>query len=158
MTRQLVCSIVGVDRRTVGSACLKSEPDSRPRGRSFSNAPTSRNFAGTTYATSLARPTPLLCLGLSPGRRPAQHGAGPARPQLGRNVIAICPLGTRPTARGGGQAQREATSCAYPALTVESGIPRRRYPIDIIGGERGTRTLDLGIMSRHLADRSVFST
>jgi len=33
------------------------------------------------------------------------------------------------------------------ALTVESGIPEAHsYPIDLTGGERGTRTLDLGIM------------
>src|SRR6266853_2004021 len=27
------------------------------------------------------------------------------------------------------------------------------YPVDLTGGERGTRTLDLGIMSRYLVDR-----
>ena len=32
------------------------------------------------------------------------------------------------------------------------------YPIEFIGGERGTRTLDLGIMSQGPASRLIFST
>ncbi len=37
-----------------------------------------------------------------------------------------------------------------PALTAESGIRATFYPTELIGGERGTRTLDLGIMSATL--------
>ena len=46
---------------------------------------------------------------------------------------------------------RSLYRCAYNALTVESGDPgSHSYLVDFIGGERGTRTLDLGIMSATL--------
>jgi hypothetical protein len=61
-----------------------------------------------------------LCLARGPGRCTAQHGAGPARSQLGSDVFAIRPLGARPEARNGRQAQREATPRAYDALTAGS--------------------------------------
>ena len=37
--------------------------------------------------------------------------------------------------------------CAYPALTVARPAADVLYPIDLIGGKGGTRTLDPGIMS-----------
>lgn len=37
--------------------------------------------------------------------------------------------------------------CAYPALTAGIAILLRRSILIDFGGERGTRTLDLGIMS-----------
>jgi len=83
------------------------------------------------HEISLARPPSSLCLAPGASRCTAQHGARPARSQLGSDVIAIRTLGTRPEARGGRQAQCETSPRAYPALTVESAIPQRlSTPID----------------------------
>jgi integrase len=67
----------------------------------------------------LARSAPSLCLAAGSARRPAEHRTGPAGSQLGADVAALRTPGTRPAARGRGQAQPKARSCAYPALTVE---------------------------------------
>lgn len=68
---------------------------------------------------SLARSAPSLCLAAGSARRAAEHRTGPAGSQLGADVAALRPPSPRPAARGRGQAQRKARSCAYPALTVE---------------------------------------
>jgi hypothetical protein len=72
----------------------------------------------------LARPPSSLCFALGLARCPAQYRTGSSGSQLSSNVLAICPLGTRPTARGGRQARSEAASCACPALTARSQLGR----------------------------------